>query len=133
MSSVMGPPEGRCLLLSLRVRSALMRRQLCPSSELLSTNCAAVYRTFESCRETNTGSVHWMRYSRSAAPLPDTSSGCIETSRWLPVRRSEEHTSELQSRLHLVCRLLLEKKKTKTKLVSTTKDKNMQRPNLRKP
>src|SRR5687768_18575921 len=29
-------------------------------------------------------------------------------------RRSEEHTSELQSRLHLVCRLLLEKKKKKT-------------------
>src|SRR2546422_7587932 len=28
-------------------------------------------------------------------------------------RRSEEHTSELQSRLHLVCRLLLEKKKRK--------------------
>src|SRR2546422_6945260 len=28
------------------------------------------------------------------------------------VGRSEEHTSELQSRLHLVCRLLLEKKKT---------------------
>src|SRR2546429_7173259 len=27
-------------------------------------------------------------------------------------RRSEEHTSELQSRLHLVCRLLLEKKNT---------------------
>src|SRR2546429_836428 len=34
------------------------------------------------------------------------------------IPRSEEHTSELQSRLHLVCRLLLEKKKiesTKTK------------------
>src|SRR2546429_1059709 len=29
----------------------------------------------------------------------------------LVTRRSEEHTSELQSRLHLVCRLLLEKKK----------------------
>src|SRR2546422_7043922 len=29
--------------------------------------------------------------------------------------RSEEHTSELQSRLHLVCRLLLEKKKQKNK------------------
>src|SRR5687768_18154532 len=29
--------------------------------------------------------------------------------------RSEEHTSELQSRLHLVCRLLLEKKNTKHK------------------
>src|SRR5687768_18537148 len=38
---------------------------------------------------------------------------------WLEVRRkrerSEEHTSELQSRLHLVCRLLLEKKKKKKK------------------
>src|SRR2546422_3978271 len=33
------------------------------------------------------------------------------------LRRSEEHTSELQSRLHLVCRLLLEKKKN-------TKNKN---------
>src|SRR2546422_2265792 len=31
-----------------------------------------------------------------------------------PVMRSEEHTSELQSRLHLVCRLLLEKKKKDT-------------------
>src|SRR2546429_2049018 len=30
----------------------------------------------------------------------------------LGIRRSEEHTSELQSRLHLVCRLLLEKKTT---------------------
>src|SRR5690348_18140029 len=29
------------------------------------------------------------------------------------LRRSEEHTSELQSPVHLVCRLLLEKKKTK--------------------
>src|SRR5687768_18345163 len=29
------------------------------------------------------------------------------------LKRSEEHTSELQSRLHLVCRLLLEKKKLK--------------------
>src|SRR3989449_6398888 len=29
-----------------------------------------------------------------------------------PTLRSEEHTSELQSRLHLVCRLLLEKKKS---------------------
>src|SRR2546422_5362106 len=33
--------------------------------------------------------------------------------RALPALRSEEHTSELQSRLHLVCRLLLEKKKSK--------------------
>src|SRR5258707_7989711 len=31
-----------------------------------------------------------------------------------PAMRSEEHTSELQSRQYLVCRLLLEKKKTST-------------------
>src|SRR5439155_23894972 len=34
--------------------------------------------------------------------------------------RSEEHTSELQSRGHLVCRLLLEKKKRKYRAVSLT-------------
>src|SRR2546422_2500877 len=33
--------------------------------------------------------------------------------------RSEEHTSELQSRLHLLCRLLLEKKKKKTHALIT--------------
>src|SRR3989449_5637162 len=36
------------------------------------------------------------------------------------LHRSEEHTSELQSRLHLVCRLLLEKKKTKTETPGLT-------------
>src|SRR5690348_18074458 len=35
--------------------------------------------------------------------------------REIPSGRSEEHTSELQSPVHLVCRLLLEKKKKKTK------------------
>src|SRR5437879_8609838 len=34
--------------------------------------------------------------------------------------RSEEHTSELQSPMYLVCRLLLEKKKQKTDYTSTT-------------
>src|SRR2546422_3325275 len=34
-----------------------------------------------------------------------------ELAKGLLRKRSEEHTSELQSRLHLVCRLLLEKKK----------------------
>src|SRR5215510_15701775 len=37
--------------------------------------------------------------------------------------RSEEHTSELQSRGHLVCRLLLEKKKTNDKDVPPSKKK----------
>src|SRR2546422_7471654 len=37
--------------------------------------------------------------------------------------RSEEHTSELQSRLHLVCRLLLEKKKKETLASEILEDK----------
>src|SRR2546429_2123088 len=41
--------------------------------------------------------------------------------------RSEEHTSELQSRLHLVCRLLLEKKKTGTDTLDIGHD---MRPNI---
>src|SRR5206468_10985598 len=40
-------------------------------------------------------------------------SASMEHERQTPVRRSEEHTSELQSRSDLVCRLLLEKKKTR--------------------
>src|SRR2546422_7058254 len=47
-----------------------------------------------------------------ALPTPSPS-----VSRLLPdSKRSEEHTSELQSRLHLVCRLLLEKKKKKNSM-----------------
>src|SRR5260370_18370478 len=46
-----------------------------------------------------------MRHTNSAAPtVSDTSCRAL-------MRRSEEHTSELQSHLNLVCRLLLEKKK----------------------
>src|SRR5690554_7340786 len=48
------------------------------------------------------------RYSPS-----DFGGGSVSDFDW----RSEEHTSELQSRPHLVCRLLLEKKKIKTKLL----------------
>src|SRR5690348_17366750 len=38
--------------------------------------------------------------------------------------RSEEHTSELQSPVHLVCRLLLEKKKKNKKHIETIDNKN---------
>src|SRR3989442_6912891 len=41
--------------------------------------------------------------------------------------RSEEHTSELQSRPHLVCRLLLEKKKKKKQKVQINKEKSVSR------
>src|SRR3712207_7077378 len=39
-------------------------------------------------------------------------------------QRSEEHTSELQSRQYLVCRLLLEKKKTQNMIVNPSSDNN---------
>src|SRR2546429_3621244 len=45
----------------------------------------------------------------------------VRRSRFVVARRSEEHTSELQSRLHLVCRLLLEKKKAHNARGSTSK------------
>src|SRR3712207_8116730 len=42
-----------------------------------------------------------------------------EAEETLEIRRSEEHTSELQSRQYLVCRLLLEKKKKTKKTIKT--------------
>src|SRR6266498_5579174 len=51
----------------------------------------------------------WFRMSRSARASPKR-----DWYIWRDPARSEEHTSELQSRPHLVCRLLLEKKKKNT-------------------
>src|SRR5947208_4858395 len=52
--------------------------------------------------------------SIAASPMPSTATCRCATGRSLPEgARSEEHTSELQSPDHLVCRLLLEKKKKK--------------------
>src|SRR6266496_998899 len=53
---------------------------------------------------------------RSNKPLPTPNSPAPHAPPWCtPTNRSEEHTSELQSRRDLVCRLLLEKKKKKKK------------------
>src|SRR3712207_7873997 len=51
--------------------------------------------------------------SRDAPPASRAVSGRVPMER--TASRSEEHTSELQSRQYLVCRLLLEKKLTRTK------------------
>src|SRR6266496_2611215 len=51
---------------------------------------------------------------RSGTPSPNTSASWSGSSVCLRTYRSEEHTSELQSRRDLVCRLLLEKKNTST-------------------
>src|SRR5689334_24093155 len=47
---------------------------------------------------------------RSRGPASSTRASCSACSRRCTATRSEEHTSELQSQFHLVCRLLLEKK-----------------------
>src|SRR5438876_7878668 len=51
--------------------------------------------------------------------------GCVDSNSPIGIRseavlRSEEHTSELQSPVHLVCRLLLEKKNTATAALART-------------
>src|SRR3712207_8346137 len=65
------------------------------------------------------GTSAWTRTSTPGTPLTVTVRAVTWRAKrpatafriWLRVRRSEEHTSELQSRQYLVCRLLLEKKK----------------------
>src|SRR5258707_8077935 len=51
----------------------------------------------------------------SGSPFSDNAASRLSASKnpSCPIARSEEHTSELQSRQYLVCRLLLEKKKIK--------------------
>src|SRR3712207_7180398 len=53
----------------------------------------------------------WRLVEVEGEPLPGRCRADLCTSRARPPGRSEEHTSELQSRQYLVCRLLLEKKK----------------------
>src|SRR5216684_65412 len=53
----------------------------------------------------------------------------LEQVAYLARKRSEEHTSELQSRLHLVCRLLLEKKKKKNNILYQKKKKTKKHKN----
>src|SRR2546422_11473385 len=63
-------------------------------------------------------------WRKVSGPLPDHGSG--HDAEQLAHARSEEHTSELQSRLHLVCRLLLEKKKKERTLAHDTLEQQTQ-------
>src|SRR5260370_10171663 len=63
-------------------------------------------------RENNFG-VALMNRQQFEAALSKFQRACILDAQSEFAQRSEEHTSELQSHLNLVCRLLLEKKKTK--------------------
>src|SRR2546422_3472362 len=62
----------------------------------------------------------WAATHRQSATTPTPTVGRGQAASGTPLpRRSEEHTSELQSRLHLVCRLLLEKKKKKKQIIQS--------------
>src|SRR2546428_3929601 len=68
---------------------------------------------FRSKPQTTNHTVHDLTELTQEPPTVETatSSALARKRRLWPDRRSEEHTSELQSRSDLVCRLLLEKKK----------------------
>src|SRR5690554_7103916 len=69
----------------------------------------------------NLGADPEVRYTQSNTAIATLSIATSET--WKD--RSEEHTSELQSRPHLVCRLLLEKKKIANEAVFLRMRKNV--------
>src|SRR2546422_6994804 len=68
------------------------------------------YTTLFRSRWSPSSTASWSRGRGPPSPRCARRPGCGRPRR---TTRSEEHTSELQSRLHLVCRLLLEKKKNK--------------------
>src|SRR3712207_9010952 len=74
-----------------------------PTASSWRTSCSRGLRLSISCRSPA---------SRSRR-RPSKRSSSTTSSNGMSVSRSEEHTSELQSRQYLVCRLLLEKKKNK--------------------
>src|SRR3712207_8785024 len=67
-------------------------------------------RTRPASPNTTRPALLWAMSSTGSSSGPETDDGPGHR----PFPRSEEHTSELQSRQYLVCRLLLEKKKTTT-------------------
>src|SRR5260370_8863837 len=75
-----------------------------------------LFRSGQIIRQPIRSQDNYLRHSRSWSSLAAPSTTSMRST------RSEEHTSELQSHLNLVCRLLLEKKK---------KQKNLQRVHVR--
>src|SRR2546429_1053924 len=96
------------------------RSTLFPYTTLFRSSCADTVRGRLSVTEALTDSTLMRPPGANPAAarsmLPETVSTANRCTR--PASRSEEHTSELQSRLHLVCRLLLEKKKTQMQRLS---------------
>src|SRR2546422_7183385 len=88
------------------------RSTLFPYTTLFRSHLSSCPRNdLSSLRIVNRNRVHRAGVARAQQSLALDDLGRDEHRDGVGVQRSEEHTSELQSRLHLVCRLLLEKKK----------------------
>src|SRR2546422_1867512 len=91
-----------------------MNRTITQAGTIQSAKTTMKYRPYKISSPRFRPARSWLPRLRKALPVPRraicTQAGALEAER-VPAKRSEEHTSELQSRLHLVCRLLLEKKK----------------------
>src|SRR2546429_7176514 len=70
-----------------------------------------LFRSTTSARSRRSAPVRRCTGAGTAADGHASAAACDQAKSRPRSARSEEHTSELQSRLHLVCRLLLEKKK----------------------
>src|SRR5256884_1185138 len=75
-----------------------------------------LFRSTESGEHWNVAPGLLSRLDSHASGNADISSATVVQFSDRAPKRSEEHTSELQSRLHLVCRLLLEKKKNNKRI-----------------
>src|SRR5258707_10795601 len=90
------------------------RSTLFPYTTLFRSNYGIAYSGLADC---NSG-LAWHGFASPTEALPRAKAAALKAieidSTSGDAKRSEEHTSELQSRQYLVCRLLLEKKKNKS-------------------
>src|SRR5690625_7273626 len=95
----------------------MLRSRLPPVTNIFFLECYGDHRdlhSFPTRRSSDLGTLSksqdltaWVVVGAAASMLPLVGARAIDE---ITAQRSEEHTSELQSRGHLVCRLLLEKK-----------------------
>src|SRR4051794_41353261 len=98
--SAVRSPESSAITLALTSATTSPGFTLAPSST----------RRMNSAESSSSAKVSSANSSPASTPAAFMTNAAVPRSREV---RSEEHTSELQSPVHLVCRLLLEKKKTK--------------------
>src|SRR3712207_8548309 len=90
------------------------RSTLFPYTTLFrSVTATASYQIEGAVNEDGRGPSIWDTFSHTPGMVRHGDTGDIACDHYHRIERSEEHTSELQSRQYLVCRLLLEKKHNK--------------------